>query len=333
MKGATSPHAFCSHFHTMAYSLIDTTSALSTLLDVISGLETSPPPLFVDLEGNNLSRHGTISILQLYVHPLDHVYLIDVNKLGDKAFLVAGISGTTLASVIESATIPKVFFDVRNDSDALHSHFQIKLANVDDLQLMELAVRPFDKRCVNGLKRCIERDAMMTPSEKRQWSKVKDEGHHLFDPRVGGSYAVFDQRPLAEAVQSYCIQDVLHLPGLYKVYSRKLSKDAWASVRAASQARIEQSQGLHFNGKGRHMALSPWPGWPTTKNPHEQYSGISNTSDRKSDNRPKGLGQASPAKIQPGSHASSSQQGKSNADTREDSQLGSDIAALTLTAK
>ena len=249
----------------MAYTLVDTVAVLSTLLDSLSGFKTSPPSLFVDLEGNNLSRYGTVSILQIYVHPQDYVYLVDVNKLGADAFTVGGFNGTILASVLGSTTIPKAFFDVRNDSNALHSHYEIKLADVYNLQLMELATRSIDKRRVNGFKRYIEQDTIITFSEKQRWIEIEEQGRRLFDPKVGGSYAVFDQRPLSETVQSYCIQDV-HLPRLWRIHSRKISKQIRASVRTTSQARIEESQGLHFSGKGQHIALSPWPGWPTTKN-------------------------------------------------------------------
>jgi hypothetical protein len=37
------------------------------------------------------------------------------------AFSTAGTNGQTLKTILESETIPKVFFDVRNDSDALYS--------------------------------------------------------------------------------------------------------------------------------------------------------------------------------------------------------------------
>lgn len=45
----------------------------------------------------------------------------------------------TLKSELESTAIPNVFFPVRSDFDALHSLYQIALANVDDLELLELA--------------------------------------------------------------------------------------------------------------------------------------------------------------------------------------------------
>lgn len=252
----------------MAYTLIDKVSALTTLLDSLEGLRNSPPSLFVDLEGDNLSRHGTVSILQLYVQPEGHVYLIDVHRLGAEAFDTPNANGLTLRSVLESPAIPKVFFDVRNDSDALYSLFNVMLAGVDDLQLMELATRTFSKKRVNGLKRCIENDADMTWSEKQKWIKTKDEGHLLFDPKAGGSYAVFNERPLSDTVQKYCIQDVLHLPSLWRMYSARLRPMTRSKVHDATQARIAESQTSAYNGKGQHMALSPWVGWPESANPN-----------------------------------------------------------------
>jgi exonuclease 3'-5' domain-containing protein 1 len=71
------------------------------------------------------------------------IYLIDVLSLRHECFTACGEGGNNLKDSLESNAIPKVFFDVRNDSDALYSHFKIKLDGVIDLQLMELATRSF----------------------------------------------------------------------------------------------------------------------------------------------------------------------------------------------
>ena len=134
--------------------VLDTAAALSKMLDGLDGVPTQPPSLYFDLEGERLSRHGSISILQLHVLPSKRTYLVDVHTLQHTAFSTCGENGRTLKEILECDGIPKVFFDVRNDSDALYSHFNISLAGVQDLQLMELATRTFSKRCVNGLSRC-----------------------------------------------------------------------------------------------------------------------------------------------------------------------------------
>lgn len=55
--------------------LLDTDSAVSEMLDSLETLPTNPPSLFIDIEGENLSRHGTISILQLHVLPSGQRFL------------------------------------------------------------------------------------------------------------------------------------------------------------------------------------------------------------------------------------------------------------------
>lgn len=51
--------------------------------------------------------------------------------------------------------ISKVFYDVRNACNALFFLFDVKLAAVQDLQLMELAQRHGPKRYVAGLQTCL----------------------------------------------------------------------------------------------------------------------------------------------------------------------------------
>jgi exonuclease 3'-5' domain-containing protein 1 len=43
--------------------LVDICTAISDLIDIIADLPTDPPLLYLDLEGVQLSRHGSISIL------------------------------------------------------------------------------------------------------------------------------------------------------------------------------------------------------------------------------------------------------------------------------
>lgn len=239
-------------------TLVDTVPVLSALIDTLKGLPREPPSIYIDLEGVNLSRHGTISILQLYIHPIKKVYLIDVLVLQEKCFSTPGTkSRLTLRDILESKSNPKVFFDVRNDSDALYSHFHIKLAGVVDLQLWELAARPFAGRFLKGLAKCIECDSPLSESEKLEFMQTKEKGKMLFSPDHGGSYEVFNERPLGEDIQAYCAQDVYFLPGLLEWYTR-MSDPRWEKrVAEASQLRVAQSQREDYNGKGGHMALAP----------------------------------------------------------------------------
>ncbi|KUJ06812.1 uncharacterized protein LY89DRAFT_692169 [Mollisia scopiformis] len=130
-------------------TLVDTVPSIQKLMSVLAKNldDDSDTTLYLDLEGNNLSRNGSVAFLTLLINTsssLDAIYLIDVHTLKSSAFCtpqsdsqVGPPVSRTLKEILESPVIRKVLFDVRNDSDALYSHFGIKLQCVMDLQLME----------------------------------------------------------------------------------------------------------------------------------------------------------------------------------------------------
>ncbi|MCJ1312434.1 hypothetical protein MMC25_006108 [Agyrium rufum] len=258
-----------------AYTFVADQAALLEMLDDLTNLCSDKPDIFVDLEGENLSRTGSISILQLFLLPKLHVYLIDVLTLGSEAFETSNSTGTTFKSILESTNVRKAFFDVRNDSAAMYHQYQISLANADDIQLMENATRNGWNKCVNGLARCIEHDAALSAAQRQSWLSMKEFGKRMFDPKLGGSYAVFNQRPLTEKIQNYCVQDVLILPTLWIFYSSKLTT-TWRQLAAAeSEMRIAASRSPRYDGKGKHMALAP-SGWTgRARSTHDRGNGVS----------------------------------------------------------
>jgi exonuclease 3'-5' domain-containing protein 1 len=240
---------------------VDTEAKVASLVGKLLDLPTNPPSLYIDLEGVNLSRHGSISVLQIYVLPLDETYLVDIYTLKEKAFLQsASNNDQTLLGILQSPRIPKVFFDVRNDSDALFNHFNVKLAGVVDLQLMELATRYYSRKYVNGLAKCIDRDAPLTTDEMRTWKASKEKGLKLFAPEHGGSYDVFNVRPLPDDIKEYCVQDVRFLPKLWVQYQGKISLSWTKRVMTESANRVLLSQTATYDGKGKDKALAP-VGW------------------------------------------------------------------------
>lgn len=142
-------------------NLVSDAADLARVLGMLNLSATVPPHLYLDLEGFNLCRHGSISLLTLYDRSQSCVYLIDIHTLGHATFEIRSTTnkkslyqdiqaidtdssetdagGVTLRSILESANIPKVFFDVRNDADALFNIYGINLQGVQDLQVMELA--------------------------------------------------------------------------------------------------------------------------------------------------------------------------------------------------
>ena len=242
--------------------MVSTTEAIADMLTTLTALPTSSPSLFLDLEGVSLSRHGSISIMQIFAEPNNHVYLIDIHTLGAAAFTTpATAGGTTLKTLLEDITIPKVFFDVRNDSDALFFHYQIALRGIEDVQLMENATRPpGSKTFLNGLKKCINKqDAPISIAAKQVWNQIKARGEMLYDPKNGGSYAVFNTRPLAPDITAYCVQDVKILPRLRDFYWDRIDEEWKAMVVSETETRVRESQTLVYEPYGNDKALGPWP--------------------------------------------------------------------------
>lgn len=158
-----------------------------------------------------------------------------------------------------------MFFDVRNDSDALFSLYGISLAGVQDLQLMELATKRQGRstKYVCGLAKCIERDVQMTAEQKRKWLDVKEKVRQAFSSETGGIQDIFIQRPITEQIRMYCSQDVAYLPDLWKTYASEVCKPNdsgfWRyMIRKTSKARVELSQSKNYNDEARNKVLSPW---------------------------------------------------------------------------
>ena len=239
-------------------TIVDTEPAVVALLDSLANLPTQPPSLYLDIEGVNLSRHGSISILQLLVSPRKQIFLIDVFALKEAAFNTPNRSGTNLRSILESADVPKVFFDVRNDSDALFSLFHVSMRGIQDVQLLEVATRSFSKDKVVGLAACITKDAQLTRKACAAWKATKDKGRSRFSPERGGSYEVLNVRPMQQDIVDYCTQDVVYLPLLWKVYTGKISPKWMRKVQVETCERIVASQKASYEPHGRDKTLSPW---------------------------------------------------------------------------
>jgi exonuclease 3'-5' domain-containing protein 1 len=243
---------------------ITTPGGIKTFVDHIAAQEADAQPvLYIDLEGQRLSRNGTISLLTVLTAPgtvHQRFSVIDIHTLRHSAFATLGSRGKSLKDILESPSILKVFFDVRNDSDALHHHYGIRLQGVRDVQLMENANRTttYSRKFISGLSKCIE--GVLTEQEKIQWKRVKDTGERFWNPEKGGSYGVFNQRPLSAEVLAYCVGDVQYLPRLYQ-NSRK-GIGSWQSFTAliaqASQDRVSASQQSGYLPQGPNRALSPW---------------------------------------------------------------------------
>lgn len=152
-----------SHLQTLRPSLprpkmttvISTEDSLRAFLSSFSVTPLPSTTLYLDLEGANLARDGTLSLITILCQPQNTVYLVDVATLGSRAFTtIVSLfpnSNLSLKSILEGSETLKCLWDVRNDADALFSLYGVKLANVLDIQLLENASRAGDKTFLRGL--------------------------------------------------------------------------------------------------------------------------------------------------------------------------------------
>lgn len=237
MASATSPSA-----------LISSAADLKAFLSSISSSNT----LYLDLEGNRLSRDGTISLITILLYPEKAVHLLDVMTLKDLTFTVASNSGKTLKSIFEDPDIPKCIWDVRNDADALWALYHVGLAGVTDIQLLENATRVGDKTYVHGLDKCVQFDLKLGFMALNRWLRTKNDTRKLM------STGVFDTRPLDIQTIQYCVNDVTHLPDLQDVYMKRIEGDWFAKVKTESAARVVEAHGPDYDPQSSMKTRGPW---------------------------------------------------------------------------
>ena len=264
--------------------LVDTIASIDQCLADISPITgAQPSKLALDLEGVELCRSGRVSIVQIFADTSNIIWLIDVTTLGRAAFDHKDAYGQSLREVFQNPRTKKVWlifirlsspictsnwlltiqllFDVRNDADALWNIYEIDLANFYDLQLLDVASRcsrQLSTKYVNGLARCIE----FYVNPPKSWKEVKEEGLHLFSPLKGGSYTIFEQRPLDARILAYCAQDVALTFQLEAAMKRtiaiKKGKGWDERILLGSANRVAESKSSKFYGpNGRHRAIAP----------------------------------------------------------------------------
>ena len=278
LQSTTSENPLLDQFHSASPKLkmrntkieiINTTGQIGDLVDWLVFRHAQPeqysPTMYIDLEGVDLCREGSLSILTLMIDtgiPTRRVCLFDVHSLGVQAFNTAGAKKKTLKDILQDDKIPKVFFDVRNDSDALFAHHGVALQGVEDVQLMESARRKTTKsrKFMSGLAKCIE-DYVLPPLDRidlASWKAAKEKGERLFKAEHGGSYEIFNQRPIPEEIISYCVGDVMCLPSLRDRFWSGATIRWQDLVNEETQKRVVATQTSEYQPHGRDKTLAPW---------------------------------------------------------------------------
>jgi hypothetical protein len=196
--------------------------------------------LAVDFEGVKLCRHGALCLVQMTCSDDPRlVYVLDVHVLGKRAFTMATPQGTCMKGVLEEQGISKVWFDPRNDVDALYHQFGIMPRGIFDLQLAEVADRRnrgLNVNYVQGLYKCLTQCPMLQSEQKVFAQRINDLGKRLFEPQNGGNYEIFQQRPLNPVILVYAAHDSRYMLVLYDHYVQSIGQH-WTQrvIRAADE--------------------------------------------------------------------------------------------------
>jgi len=198
--------------------LVDT---LGSLMHLLATVESSAERLIaLDFEGVKLCRDGELCLVQLCLMDEPRmVYVIDVYELGKRCFSVCTQRGTSLKSLIEDENYKKLWFDPRNDVDALYHQFQVFPNGIFDLQLAEVAdrrARGLNVQYVQGLGKVIWNCPNLSMEQKQFADRINLLGKNLFEPQNGGNYEIFRSRPLNPVILVYAAHDARHMLTLYQ---------------------------------------------------------------------------------------------------------------------
>lgn len=251
----------------LPHTMVDSEAALQTFLSIIDTVAVGyEVDLFLDTEGRNgHGRDANLSLVLVKSASLNKTWALDAQVLGAKVFSTPSTMGKkrTFKQICEDEKIPKVCFDVKANSDSIYGRFGVHMRGVIDLQTMEIAVREDHRGYLHSLDRCIsELPRHRLPRLTTQaWDEVKQVGktYCCLKLLATGSNA-FDERPLAEELCNYAINDVNLMPILFTHYSEELLKDGDGMMRLVlkiSRDRIEESISSSYGGDTADHQFAP----------------------------------------------------------------------------
>lgn len=197
--------------------------------------------------------------MQIY-DAVEHVaYLMDVSTLGERCFITPAEHNCTLKDILENPNVRKAFFDVRNDSKALYTHYGIALEGIHDVQLMEVATRSHCREYVSGLSTCIGRNVTISAADLFSWINIPRTGLGLgqFSADFDSLLEDFKQRSLLNGTRRYCPLKFQLLLQLYDYYRSELTAEWKERMISATKNRARQSQSAGVDDQEIDMGRAP----------------------------------------------------------------------------
>ena len=245
-------------FDSAERTLIDTHEKLKAFLPTLLKLKASTrtaPELTLDSEGWNLGMYGTLTVLQMRIRNLNHTYIFDVLALeGKKMFEMEGDEGQSLKKTLESKEHIQLWWDIRQDTEALFHHYDILIGSRIDVQLMKLATRHSPQHeWLWGLASAVrdEGSAWIDPYELESWVWKKKQAKYFFR---GSDYQCFNERPLSFTALEYAAGDADVIERLYDSYLPRMTEERWELVVVETDNRLLRAM---LSNKPRGIARAP----------------------------------------------------------------------------
>jgi len=222
--------------------------------------------LACDCEGTakGFSGKDGMSHLTMTSWSLNHTWIFRTQRIAG-VFDIPGDEGQTLRSLLESKTVIQLWFDLRNDTNAIFGCHGIRLGRVRDIQLMEAATRCGPRIWLHSLERCVKDEGRLFMGKNRweNWLWAKEEGREFFNSYGWG---VWEWYILPEEAERYISGDASCLFGLEQVYADKMLRVASALqldypnmlmeiVDEASEVRLIESTSASYGTNEQSKSL------------------------------------------------------------------------------
>lgn len=224
--------------------IVDTLEACKAACSALT-LEKS---VAMDIEGVDLCRDGKVCIIQIAASKEGKVYLFDIATLGKAAMDEGG-----LKALMENEAVEKLMYDCRADSDALFHTYGIKIKNLADVQVLYTRSQfSGNDKFLHGLAKALSESGVVSDKDLAKVDKLKSEGKKLFAPEKGGSYDVWETRPLSPALVAYCVVDVHYLFALKEKWVGSMADEA---LKEVGQQRMDKTIEAESFLSGPAMAI------------------------------------------------------------------------------
>ena len=237
--------------------LVDTPTKFTQMISELNTDLKVTKILNLDFEGVDLCKTGKVCLGQFHAAKSKTVFVLDFIAIKSPFTL----EDRALSKMLESDSIQKVFYDPRNDMDALAFQYSVTVNKCIDLQMCEVAYRRSVKKLpvkfVMGLQKTLENHLVLPYKLKNAVMEVKNKGKYIFSPEHGGSYTMFEKRPLNMELVDYAAVDVFYFDELREKLFNGLSESVKEKVEKVSTKRLVEYKTRGYDPKGRSKSEAP----------------------------------------------------------------------------